>query len=100
VNTEPKRGRSRPKLVKLKPPKGDGQMADTLLFLLEHVRAAKVKAFSICLIVERSDGTEISIESASGGEDGRYELQLLGAMRGAEHGLFNRRAARLERESA
>lgn len=93
----PKRKRPRPKLVKLKPPQGDGSMADTLLFLLQHVRRGKIKAFSICLIGEREDGTEFSIESAGADGDSRMELQLLGVMRGAEHGLFRRREERLER---
>lgn len=94
----PKKRRTRPKLVKLKPPRGDGTMADTLLFLLEHVRKGKVKAFSICLVIEKADGSRTSIESASGGDDGGFELELLGCMRGAEHGLFRRREERIKRE--
>ena len=49
----------RPKLVRLKAPIGDKAMADTLIFLLERVREGKVKAFSICLIIERQDGTDV-----------------------------------------
>lgn len=86
--------RSRPKLVKLKPPVGDAQMAKTLLFLLETARQGKVKALSICLIVQRPDGTERSVESASANGDDDYELKLLGVMRGAENGLFKRRDER------
>jgi hypothetical protein len=91
--------RSRPKLVKLKVPKGDGPMADTLLFLLERVRRGRVKAFSICLIVHGKDGEETSIESATADGDDRAELQLLGIMRVAEHGLWMRRQARKDAES-
>lgn len=69
-------------------------MADTLLWLLTRVRQGKVKAFSICLIVEREDGSVSTVESASADGDSTYELQLLGAMRGAEQGLFMRRAER------
>lgn len=88
----------KPKLVKLKPPEGDGAMADTLLFLLRYVRTGKVKAFSICLIGEREDGTEFSIETATADGDNRAELQLLGCMRAAENGLFVRRESRLAEE--
>jgi hypothetical protein len=84
----------RPKLVRLKQPKGDGQMADTLLWLLSRVRAGKIKAFSICLIGEHEDGSEFSLESATAEGDTMYELQLLGCMRAAEQGLFKRREER------
>ncbi len=84
----------RPKLVRLKPPRGDGAMADTLLWLLRYVREGKIKAFSICLIGERADGSEFTIESASADGNDQLELQLLGAMRGAEMGLFTRRSER------
>ena len=84
----------RPKLVRLKAPIGDKAMADTLIFLLERVREGKVKAFSICLIIERQDGTECSLESATADGSDMYELQLLGCMRGAEQGLFKRREER------
>lgn len=70
-------------------------MADTLLFLLRQVRQGRVKAFSICLIGDRADGTEYSLESATADGDGALELQLLGCMRGAEYGLFKRREERL-----
>lgn len=69
-------------------------MADTLLFLLEHVRSGKVKAFSICLIVEREDGFQMPIESATAEGDDVLELTLLGIMRGAEQGLWDRRNRR------
>lgn len=96
----PSRRRARPKVVKLKPPKGDGAMADTMLFLLERVRLGKVKSYSICLIVERADGSSSSIESATADGDSLRELQLLGVMRGAEHALFRRREERLTQESS
>lgn len=86
--------RAKPKLVKLKPPIGDTQMCDTLLFLLRYVRQGRIKAFCICLIGQRPDGTEFSIESASADGDNRAELQLLGVMRAAEQGLFMRREER------
>lgn len=88
--------RPRPKIFRFKVPVGDGVMADTLIYLLGHVRAGKVKAFSICLIGEREDGSQFSIESATAEGDARLELQLLGCMRGAEHALFTRRALRKE----
>lgn len=84
-------GRAQPKLVKLKQPAGDAVMAETLLFLLDRVRSGKIKAFSICIIGERADGTEFSVESATAEGDDQLELQLLGVMRGAEQGLFRRR---------
>ena len=89
--------RPKPKLVRLKTPKGDGPMADTLLFLLERVRQGKVKAFSICVIGENREGLDYSVESATAEGDDTYELQLLGVMRGAENGLFKRREERKER---
>lgn len=95
-----KRRRARPRIVKLKQPKGDGQMAHTLLFLLDYVRQGRIKAFSICLIGERADGTEFSIESAGADGNNRLELQLLGCMRAAENGLFKRREERLASEEA
>lgn len=91
--------RPRPKLVKLKPPVGDGVMADTLLYLLDNVRQGKIRAFSICLIGEREDGSEFTIESATADGNERLELQLLGAMRGAEQGLFQRREERRDGEA-
>ncbi len=91
--------RPRPKLIRLKAPLGDTIMAETLLMLLSSVRGGRLKAFSICLIIENQDGSESSIESASADGDGQKELQLLGIMRGAEHKLFERRARRLEAES-
>lgn len=87
--------RPRPKLVRLKLAAGDTQMAETLLFLLDRVRQGKIKAFSICLIGEREDGTQFSVESAAADGDDVFELQLLGVMRGAEQGLFKRRDERL-----
>lgn len=86
--------RKRPKVVKLPKPVVDSQMTDTLIFLLEHARAGRIHAFSVCLIGEREDGTEFSIESAGADGDDRMELQLLGVMRGAEEGLMLRRRER------
>lgn len=71
-------------------------MANTLLFLLEHVRAGKVKAFSMCLVVEHPNGDK-TVESACADGDNHYEMQLLGAMRSAENNLFKRREERLSR---
>ncbi len=90
--------RPRPKVVRLKVPQGDGAMADTLLFLLGYVRVGKIKAFSICLIGEREDGSEFSIESSTADGDSQKELQLLGIMRGAENGLFRRREERMAQD--
>lgn len=86
--------RLRPKVVKLPKPVLDSQMTDTLIFLLERARSGQIHAFSICLIGERADGTEFSIESAGADGDDRMELQLLGAMRAAEEGLLTRRRER------
>ncbi len=72
------------KVVPIKKPIGDPVMVDTLVFLLDHVRNGKICAMSICLIGEREDGSEFSIESATAEGDDRNELQLLGLMRGAE----------------
>lgn len=90
--------RPRPRLVKLAPPVGDEQMANTLLFLLEHVRSGKIHAFSICLIGERPDGVKFSIESATADGDALAELHLLGIMRMAEHNLVMRRQERIDGE--
>lgn len=86
--------RPRPKIVKLPKPVVDSQMTDTLIFLLERAREGHIHGFSICLIGERPDGTEFSIESAGADGDDRMELQLLGVMRGAEEGLLMRRRER------
>lgn len=86
--------RPRPKLVRLKPPVRESQMADTLLMLLDRVREGRVVAFSICLIIDNDDGTQSSIESAGADGNDQLELQLLGIMRGAEQGLFRRREER------
>lgn len=98
MSEQPKKRRTRPKVVRLKLPKGDGPMADTLLFLLNYVRSGKIKAYSICIVGERTDGTGFSIESATADGDPVRELELLGCMRHAEHGLIQRREERLERE--
>ncbi len=84
------------KIVEIKPAIGDRDMVATLVFLLEHARKGKISAMSICLIGEREDGSEFSIESATANDNSRSELQLLGLMRGAEQGLWKRREDRLE----
>lgn len=86
--------RPRPKLVKLKPPAGDTAMADTLLYLLGHIRTGRVKAFSLSVVYEKPNGLESVVEGSTGGEDDACEMMLLGAMRMAEHGLVERRRKR------
>lgn len=86
--------RPRPRIVKLKAPQGDTQLADTLLFMLSRVRQGRLKAISISMILIDSDGYEQTVEMAGADGDDGYEIQLLGCMRAAENGLLNRRAAR------
>jgi hypothetical protein len=69
-------------------------MAEGLLMLLDAVRQGKVKALSIAMIVEDKDGYGKTLQATSANGDPRYELELLGAMRGAEHFLMARRAER------
>lgn len=90
----------RPRLVKLKPPQGDEDMADMLLWLLGFVRAGRVKAYSVCLVVEDEKGAVEVVEHASADADPFNELAILGAMRVAEHGLMARRREREEAEES
>jgi hypothetical protein len=84
--------RQRPKLVRLKAPRGDADMAERLLWILGQVRRGRVKGYCVVLITDEDGGC--TIEHASADDDEWVEVQLLGAMRLAESGLIERRQER------
>jgi hypothetical protein len=75
------------KVVKLKKPKGDPHLIDTLVRALNSARAGKLKCASICLIADRSP-TSIQLFCGSSADGFTDTMVLVGLLERAKNGLL------------